>query len=141
VAALAPAYLPRRPTETVLYALVRQNLETFVAHAREHYDGGLPRYVEAELRAYLPAFYPATPPTVADLDAVVARTACRSIDWLHKRGFLDESPLEARSGEPPAGGRVSYRLKYVDRGRRGKHRGSSSWPGSRRSSLHHGIPW
>jgi len=41
VAALAPAYLPRRPTETVLYALVRQNLETFLAHAREHYDGGL----------------------------------------------------------------------------------------------------
>jgi len=53
VAALAPPYLPRRPTETVLYSLVRQNLESFVAYAREHYDGGLPRYVEAELRAYL----------------------------------------------------------------------------------------
>jgi len=53
VAALAPAYLPRRPTETVLYALVRQNLGTFLAYAREHYEGGLPRYVEAELRAYL----------------------------------------------------------------------------------------
>jgi hypothetical protein len=49
VVALAPAYLPRRPTETVLYALVRQNLESFLAYAREHYDGGLPRYVEAEL--------------------------------------------------------------------------------------------
>jgi Putative transposase/Transposase zinc-binding domain len=53
VAALAPAYLPRRPTETVLYALVRQHLESFLAHAREHYNDGLPRYVEAELRAYL----------------------------------------------------------------------------------------
>ena len=53
VAALAAAYLPRRPTETVLYGLVRQNLESFVAYTREHYDGGLPRYVEAELRAYL----------------------------------------------------------------------------------------
>jgi hypothetical protein len=53
VAALAPAYLPRRPTETVLYGLVRQNLEPFLAYAREHYDGGLPRYVENELRAYL----------------------------------------------------------------------------------------
>lgn len=51
--ALAPAYLPRRPTETVLYVLVRQYLESFLAHAREHYDRGLPRYVEAELRAYL----------------------------------------------------------------------------------------
>jgi hypothetical protein len=37
----------------VLYGLVRQNLESFVRYAREHYDGGLPAYVEAELRAYL----------------------------------------------------------------------------------------
>src|SRR5271155_5089420 len=53
VAALAPAYTPRRPTETVLYALVHEHLESFLAHTREHYDGGLPRYVERELRAYL----------------------------------------------------------------------------------------
>jgi hypothetical protein len=53
VAALAPAYLPRRPTETVLYGLVRQHLESFLAYTREHYDGGLPRYVEDELRAFL----------------------------------------------------------------------------------------
>jgi hypothetical protein len=53
VAVLAPAYLPRRPTETVLHGLVRQHLASFIAHAREHYEGGLPRYVEAELRAYL----------------------------------------------------------------------------------------
>ena len=53
LAALAPAYLPRRPTETVLYGLVRQHLESFLAYAREHYEGGLPRYVEDELRAYL----------------------------------------------------------------------------------------
>jgi hypothetical protein len=53
VAALAPAYAPRRPTETVLYGLVRQHLESFLAHARENYDGGLPRYVEQELRGFL----------------------------------------------------------------------------------------
>jgi hypothetical protein len=53
VSALAPAYLPRRPTETVLYGLVRQHLETFLRHARDNYDGGLPRYVEDELRGYL----------------------------------------------------------------------------------------
>jgi hypothetical protein len=53
VAVLAPAYAPRRPTETVLYGLVRQHLESFLAHTREHYDSGLPRYVEQELRAYL----------------------------------------------------------------------------------------
>jgi hypothetical protein len=53
LASLAPAYTPRRPTETVLYGLVRDHLESFLAYAREHYDGGLPRYVEQELRAYL----------------------------------------------------------------------------------------
>jgi Putative transposase/Transposase zinc-binding domain len=53
MAALAPAYTPRRPAETILYALVREHLESFLTHAREHYDGGLPRYVERELRAFL----------------------------------------------------------------------------------------
>ena len=51
--ALAAAYRPRRPTETVLYAVVRDHLETFVAHARETYDAPIPRYVEQELRGYL----------------------------------------------------------------------------------------
>ena len=55
MASLAPAYVPRRPTETVLYRLVRANLESFLAYARENYEGGLPRYVEQELRAYLAA--------------------------------------------------------------------------------------
>jgi hypothetical protein len=53
LAALAAPYSPRRPTETVLYGLVRQHLAAFLAHAGAHYDGGLPGYVEAELRAYL----------------------------------------------------------------------------------------
>ena len=35
VSALAPAYRPRRPTETVLFGIVREHLETFLAHARE----------------------------------------------------------------------------------------------------------
>ena len=42
LAALAPAYRPRRPTETVLYAVVRDHLESFLAHARER-DGSFPR--------------------------------------------------------------------------------------------------
>jgi hypothetical protein len=53
VASLAPAYVPRAPTETVLHQLVRANLESFIAYARANYDGGLPRYVEQEFRAYL----------------------------------------------------------------------------------------
>jgi hypothetical protein len=37
----------------VLYSLVREHLETFLAHARESYAAPLPRYVEAEFREYL----------------------------------------------------------------------------------------
>jgi len=237
--------VPRRPTETVLHQLVRANLESFLAYARANYDGGLPRYVEQEFRAYIRCgdfsegfsrahcdacghdllvafschgrsicpsccgrrmanvaahlvdrvlpdvpvrqyvltlpyelrrlaafkadvltafarifveavfaryrsragcdgiespqcgsvnfvqrfgslnlhvhfhllaldgvfardargglvFHPAEAPTAADLEAIVARTARRSIAWLRKRGYIDDSPLEARSNEEPA---------------------------------------
>jgi hypothetical protein len=53
VSRLAPAYQPRKPTETVLYRVVRDTLETFLAHTRETYAAPLPRYVERELRGYL----------------------------------------------------------------------------------------
>jgi hypothetical protein len=53
VAVLAPSYRPRRPTETILYAIVRDHLATFLAHARETYNAPLPRYVHDELRGYL----------------------------------------------------------------------------------------
>ncbi len=245
MASLAPAYVPRRPTETVLHQLVRANLESFLAYARANYDGGLPRYVEQEFRAYIRCgdfsegfsrahcdacghdllvafschgrsicpsccgrrmanvaahlvdrvlpdvpvrqyvltlpyelrrlaafkadvltafarifveavfaryrsragcdgiespqcgsvnfvqrfgslnlhvhfhllaldgvfardargglvFHPAEAPTAADLEAIVARTARRSIAWLRKRGYIDDSPLEARTNEEPA---------------------------------------
>jgi hypothetical protein len=245
VASLAPAYIPRRPTETVLHQLVRTHLESFLAYARENYDGGLPRYVEQEFREYLRCgdfslgftrahcdtcghdllvafschrrsicpsccgrrmantaaylvdrvlpdvpvrqyvltmpyelrklvafkadvltalarifiesvfasyrtrakrngiegaqcgsvnfvqrfgslnlhvhyhllvldgvfardsegqlvFHPAEAPTAADLDAIVARTACRATAWLRRHGHVDDSQLEARSNDPPA---------------------------------------
>ncbi len=38
----------------MLHSLVREHLETFLAHARETYGAPLPKYVEAELREYLP---------------------------------------------------------------------------------------
>jgi hypothetical protein len=50
---VTPEYAARRPTETVLYGIVRDHLETFLAHARETYDRGLPKYVEHAFRAYL----------------------------------------------------------------------------------------
>ena len=42
----ATSDVPRRPTEAVLYALVRDYLESFLDHARQSYARGLPRYVE-----------------------------------------------------------------------------------------------
>jgi hypothetical protein len=46
-------YARRRPESTLLYKIVEQHLETFLAEAREKHDKPLPRYVESELRAYL----------------------------------------------------------------------------------------
>jgi hypothetical protein len=53
VARLAPTYLPREPHATLLYRLVKEHGAEFRRHARESYDGPLPRYVEDELRGYL----------------------------------------------------------------------------------------
>jgi hypothetical protein len=53
VARLAAPYIPRRPTDTVLYRLVRDHLDAFITHACESYIRPLPAYVEHELRAYL----------------------------------------------------------------------------------------
>ena len=47
-----PSYARRRPEETVLYEVVREELETFLARASAR-DRPVPRFVERELRAYL----------------------------------------------------------------------------------------
>ena len=52
-AAAARKYSPHDPTQTVLYKIIAEHLETFLAEAREQYEGGLPAYVEKEFRAYL----------------------------------------------------------------------------------------
>ncbi len=54
-AALAPAstYLPRRPHETVLYAIVREHLATFLEHTACTYKAPLPRYVVNAFEHYL----------------------------------------------------------------------------------------
>ena len=53
LARLAPAYSPRRPEQSALHGIVREHLASFLAHADEHHEGGLPKYVEHEFRAYL----------------------------------------------------------------------------------------
>ena len=46
-------YQPREPEKTVLYPIIRDNLEAFLAEARQKHDRGLPKYVEQEFRAFL----------------------------------------------------------------------------------------
>ncbi len=53
MARLAAPYVPRKPQETVLYALVKEHLRDFFDHAREAYDAPLPKYVRDEFRKYL----------------------------------------------------------------------------------------
>ncbi|HEY5658156.1 MAG TPA: transposase zinc-binding domain-containing protein, partial [Myxococcota bacterium] len=47
-----PSYERRRPEETTLHGVVREQLEGFLARAREA-DHPVPRFVEQALRAYL----------------------------------------------------------------------------------------
>ena len=44
---------PRRAEDTVLYRVVRDNLETFLAQVRRQYERPLPRYVVDEFHRYL----------------------------------------------------------------------------------------
>jgi hypothetical protein len=46
-------YRRRRPAETVLYQLVQEQLETFLALSEEGTGEGLPGYVERDFRKYL----------------------------------------------------------------------------------------
>jgi len=51
---LATAYRRRQPENSLLYQIVAEHLETFLARTAELAEGrGLPRFVERELRAYL----------------------------------------------------------------------------------------
>jgi hypothetical protein len=54
VVRVSPAYARRDPSGSVLYRIVRDHVETFrVEAARLRGCGGLPRFVEAEFRAFL----------------------------------------------------------------------------------------
>ncbi|MBI3782975.1 MAG: transposase [Deltaproteobacteria bacterium] len=47
-------YIRRRPEDTILYGIVRQHLENFLAEARQRSDGrGLPQFVDREFREFL----------------------------------------------------------------------------------------
>jgi hypothetical protein len=47
-------YQRRKPENSVLYRVISENLETFLAQARQSEDGrGFPAFVENELRRYL----------------------------------------------------------------------------------------
>ena len=46
-------YQRHEPEKTVLYAVVQENLETFLARPCLHGGPGYPRYIEREFRHYL----------------------------------------------------------------------------------------
>ena len=46
-------------------------------------------------------FHTAPPPTLVELEAIVRRVRDRALQWLRRRGLLDERPLEERSNEAP----------------------------------------
>jgi len=51
---LLPAeYVPRRPHDTVLYAIVREHLATFLAQTESKYSTPLPKYVVSTFEHYL----------------------------------------------------------------------------------------
>jgi hypothetical protein len=52
---LLTPYRPRRPADTVLYRVVQQHLETYLALSREGLldEDPVPAHVERELRRYL----------------------------------------------------------------------------------------
>jgi len=47
-------------------------------------------------------FHPSAAPTRVELEAIVLRVRDRSLAWLRRRGYVDERPIDERSGEPPA---------------------------------------
>jgi hypothetical protein len=46
------SYRPRQPEQTVLYQVMAENLDTFLAHERRE-DRHVPRFVEREFRKFL----------------------------------------------------------------------------------------
>ena len=52
-APLASDYRRREPEKTVLHAVVREHLSSFLEAARDHDGEGYPRFIEHELQRYL----------------------------------------------------------------------------------------
>jgi len=46
-------YVPRQPQDTLLYRVVYDHLDDFIALTEERYERPLPRYVVRAFRAYL----------------------------------------------------------------------------------------
>jgi len=128
-----PAYVPRDPSQTVLYHAVADHLETFLASLAGDPDTrGLPAYVQRELYdrfgsalnlnlhyhviflegVYLdradqgrtPRFVTGEPPTDADIAALITKISHRVMRKLRQLGYL-EAGLDAAvaTGYDPLG--------------------------------------
>lgn len=104
----AGIYRRRRPERTVLYRLVREHLETYLARAEEAdpLGGGVPRFVEARFRAYL---------RCGILAHGFARARCRSAPLVpapEPRGGRRRAPHPAL-GAPPDPPRLQSRCRVI----------------------------
>ena len=87
----AAAYRPRKPEETILYSVVAEQLETFLARQQER-DRGVPGFVEDDFRSFL---------TCGVLEFGFLRLFCESC----KRDRLVAFSCKNRSWCPSCGGR------------------------------------
>ena len=86
-------YAPRQPGSSVLYEVVRDHLETFLAEASEWRDGeGVPGFVEREFRDFLRCGF---------LAGGFARFRCTACGWERLIAFSCKS----RALCPSCGGR------------------------------------
>ena len=95
----AGGYAPRSPEQTLLHRIVREQLETFLAHTRWR-DQPAPRFVEQEFRAYLRCGVLAhgflrVHCAECRLDRLVAFSCYRKLKtiWSPGRRFLDSGAL------------------------------------------------
>ncbi|WP_437869819.1 hypothetical protein [Sorangium sp. So ce363] len=108
-AKLPAGYAPHRPEETVLHGLVRENLESFLAHARLnlslHYHALVSDGVFLKNKVGQMSFRDTLAPSAEALAWMVRRVRERAVLWLRKRRFLEDRPFEERAERaiPPTG--------------------------------------
>jgi len=107
----APAYQPRRPEKTILYQVLAEHLETFLARVdADETRAGLPRFVVRELRAFLDCGilargFARVHCRACGVDTVVAFSCCLQRKTM--RSWGTRCTIRARIDAAPSGARGS----------------------------------